>query len=149
MKKLFNKNGKKGFTLAELLIVVAIIGVLVAIAIPIFSAQLEKSRENTDIANLRAAKAAAVAMYLDDNESAGTYKFDAQKGVLVASTEDVNGYGKGTTKDGGCEEFYMSSTENYAGDTDASGKFIQVVITDSADTTSEADIALSWVAVTP
>ena len=37
-----NKNKNKGFTLAELLIVVAIIGVLVAISIPIFSKQLEK-----------------------------------------------------------------------------------------------------------
>ncbi len=41
MKKL---NNKKGFTLAELLIVVAIIAVLVAISIPIFSSQLRKSR---------------------------------------------------------------------------------------------------------
>ena len=47
------KNNKKGFTLAELLIVVAIIAVLVAIAIPIFSSQLEKSREATDVANVR------------------------------------------------------------------------------------------------
>ena len=36
------KENKKGFTLAELLIVVAIIAVLVAISIPIFTAQLEK-----------------------------------------------------------------------------------------------------------
>ena len=47
------KNNKKGFTLAELLIVVAIIAVLVAIAIPIFTSQLEKSRESTDAANIR------------------------------------------------------------------------------------------------
>ena len=47
------KNNKKGFTLAELLIVVAIIAVLVAIAIPIFTSQLEKSRESTDLANAR------------------------------------------------------------------------------------------------
>jgi len=47
------KNNKKGFTLAELLIVVAIIAVLVAIAIPIFTSQLEKAREATDIANIR------------------------------------------------------------------------------------------------
>ena len=52
---------KKGFTLAELLIVVAIIAVLVAIAIPIFSAQLEKSREATDLANIRSAYAEVVA----------------------------------------------------------------------------------------
>lgn len=47
-----NKN-KRGFTLAELLVVVAIIAVLVAIAIPIFTNQLEKSREATDAANIR------------------------------------------------------------------------------------------------
>ena len=50
-------HNKKGFTLAELLIVVAIIAVLVAIAIPIFTAQLEKAREAVDAANLRAAYA--------------------------------------------------------------------------------------------
>lgn len=47
------KNKNKGFTLAELLIVVAIIGVLVAISIPIFTSQLEKAREATDAANIR------------------------------------------------------------------------------------------------
>lgn len=52
---------KKGFTMAELLIVVAIIAVLVAIAIPIFTAQLEKAREATDEANIRAAYAEVVA----------------------------------------------------------------------------------------
>jgi type IV pilus assembly protein PilA len=58
------KMNKKGFTLAELLIVVAIIAVLVAIAIPVFNAQLEKSREATDIANVRSAYAEVVAEYL-------------------------------------------------------------------------------------
>ncbi|WP_108775541.1 type IV pilin protein [Lactimicrobium massiliense] len=42
------KKNRNGFTLAELLIVVAIIAVLVAISIPIFISQLEKSREATD-----------------------------------------------------------------------------------------------------
>ena len=67
MKKL---NNKKGFTLAELLIVVAIIAVLVAISIPIFSSQLEKAREATDLANVRAAYAEVVAEYLDKGEAA-------------------------------------------------------------------------------
>lgn len=44
---------EKGFTLAELLIVVAIIGVLVAISIPVLSTQLHKARVATDWANLR------------------------------------------------------------------------------------------------
>ena len=63
------KTNKKGFTLAELLIVVAIIAVLVAIAIPIFSAQLEKSKEATDLANVRAAYAEIVAKYIEDGSA--------------------------------------------------------------------------------
>lgn len=51
------KISRKGFTLAELLIVVAIIAVLVAVAIPVFGNQLEKSREAADLANVRAAYA--------------------------------------------------------------------------------------------
>lgn len=112
MKKI--RSSKKGFTLAELLIVVAIIGVLVGISIPIFTAQLEKSREATDIANLRAAKAAAVAAYLEgapedpDNDTAITWKktnnvydgsfetyYDASEGKLVKSAPS-DGYGEGT-----------------------------------------------------
>ena len=58
---MLKKMNKKGFTLAELLIVVAIIAVLVAVSIPIFTSQLEKAREATDEANLRAAYAEATA----------------------------------------------------------------------------------------
>ena len=60
----------KGFTLAELLIVVAIIAVLVAIAIPVFTAQLEKARQATDAANIRAAYAEAVVKVLDTGAEA-------------------------------------------------------------------------------
>ncbi len=59
----------KGFTLAELLIVVAIIAVLVAIAIPVFSAQLEKSRDSVSISNIRAAYAEAQACYLTNTNA--------------------------------------------------------------------------------
>ena len=55
------REDNKGFTLAELLIVVAIIGVLVAISIPIFSKQLEKTRDATSVANLRSAYSQAMA----------------------------------------------------------------------------------------
>ncbi len=65
-KKSENKNG---FTLAELLIVVAIIAVLIAIAIPVFSSSLEKSREAADLANIRAAYAEAVTTYLSNGQS--------------------------------------------------------------------------------
>ncbi len=64
------KNNKKGFTLAELLIVVAIIAVLVAISIPIFSTQLEKAREATDMANVRSKYAELAVSVLDTSGSA-------------------------------------------------------------------------------
>ena len=57
MREMSKTKQNKGFTLAELLVVVAIIGVLIATAIPVFSDQLEKSREATDAANIRAAYA--------------------------------------------------------------------------------------------
>ena len=66
------KKNNKGFTLAELLIVVAIIAVLVAIAIPVFTSQLEKSREATDMSNLRAAYAEVMATYLANGAKVGT-----------------------------------------------------------------------------
>lgn len=66
------KTNKKGFTLAELLVVVAIIAVLVAIAIPIFTSQLEKAREATDVANIRAAYAEATSKLLSDNATEAT-----------------------------------------------------------------------------
>ena len=56
------KKNKKGFTLAEMLIVVAIIAVLVAISIPIFTSQLEKSREAVDAAYIRAGYAKLVTL---------------------------------------------------------------------------------------
>lgn len=66
------KTNKKGFTLAELLVVVAIIAVLVAIAIPIFTSQLEKAREATDVANIRAAYAEATTKVLSGDDDGTT-----------------------------------------------------------------------------
>ena len=71
-------NNKKGFTLAELLIVVAIIAVLVAIAIPIFTSQLEKAREATDAANLRSAYAEVMVSALT-TDSAEEIKVDQKQ----------------------------------------------------------------------
>ena len=54
-----------GFTLVEMLIVVAIIAILVAISIPVVGSALEKSRVITDSANERAAKGAITILYLN------------------------------------------------------------------------------------
>ena len=59
------QNRKKGFTLAELLVVVAIVSILTAISIPIFTRQLETSREATDLANVRSAYAEVMAAVMN------------------------------------------------------------------------------------
>ena len=71
LKKAIKKaqENKKGFTLAELLIVVAIIAVLVAISIPIFTTQLEKSRDAVSVSNIRAAYAEASSNYLTESNN--------------------------------------------------------------------------------
>lgn len=91
MFKKFRKN-EKGFTLAELLIVVAIIGVLVAISIPIFTAQLEKSRDAVTVANLRSAYAEASALMLTEPDSKSATSGTAKKtdaNVVEVSNVDL------------------------------------------------------------
>lgn len=85
-----NSRKKKGFTLAELLIVVAIIAVLVAISIPIFTNQLEKAREATDLANIRSAYAECSAAVLTEDtskENGVTYTAATDKAEAQASKD--------------------------------------------------------------
>ena len=58
------RKRRGGFTLMEMLIVVAIIAILIAVAITIMGSSLEKSRDTATAANLRAAYAKAVEIYL-------------------------------------------------------------------------------------
>lgn len=71
---------------AELLILVAIIGVLVAISIPIFTSQLEKAREATDEANIRSIYAQLSADVLTENTTSDTNKDKAVCPVAATYT---------------------------------------------------------------
>lgn len=71
MKEMIKKvrEDKGGFTLAELLIVVAIILVLVAIAIPVFTGALGQAEDSVKKADIRSVKAAAATQILLDKET--------------------------------------------------------------------------------
>ena len=87
---MLSKKDNKGFTLMEMLIVVAIIAILIAIMIPTFNAQLEKSREAADAANIRAAYAEVMVSYLDD-QSTPSKKVDLTQEAAGWANTDLEG----------------------------------------------------------
>lgn len=138
-----------GFTLAELLIVVAIIAILVAIGIPMFNTAMEKSRETADTSNLRAAKAAGAVLHmdgmtLDKTTAIPSYGYicfyDPVKGILVdktaASATTFKPAGKGTALVGtqpSTEVLITDGTNNYTPDKNVSNGYIAVLITPDDD----------------
>ena len=131
MKSLFKKvrGDKKGFTLAELLVVVAIVGILVAISIPVFTAQLSKARKATNLANLRAA---AVAEYLtSESEGTKTYNYDIATGTATA-TDD-----KAATTERKLDD---SATSGTAVDGNAKYTKFSVTVTTTTDGTGDNQV---------
>ena len=109
MRNLLQKKlNKKGFTLAELLIVVAIIAILVAIAMPIFFGALDEAKEQTYNANARALKAIGVTQILTDPE---TYSVGTKTEWYVTGTPDGKGdFTNVSIADNGTETSYTANT---------------------------------------
>lgn len=94
MKNLKAKLQKKGgFTLIEMLIVVAIIAILIAISIPLVNSALENARDATDQANERAAKAEVLLVFL----SGGDIYADSTTTATGTKVAAATAFG-GTTK---------------------------------------------------
>jgi type IV pilus assembly protein PilA len=88
------RKNNRGFTLMEMLIVVAIIAILIAIAIPAFSGSLTKAQESADAANLRSAKAAVVVentIGTTPYTSGTTYYFNNVTGTFQAGAPTAYG----------------------------------------------------------
>lgn len=75
MKLLALKNKKKGFTLLELLVVLAILAILIAIAVPVYKSQKEKAAITAHNANVRVLET-AVESYRQDNDGKLPDKLD-------------------------------------------------------------------------
>lgn len=109
------KNNNKGFTLMEMLIVVAIIAVLVAIAIPVFTNQLEKAREATDMANIRSAYAEVMACALTGSDNTNGVTRSEKDGVYtwtktVEPVQKQAGWQMGQPEIGGVENVKAITT---------------------------------------
>lgn len=111
------RKNHKGFTLAELLIVVAIIGVLVAISIPIFTAQKKKAILAVNRDYIRSAKSVAAADFMTYPEKYATYDFteyvyDAGSGRLVdGSNNPVGSEPAGMTANASLTGYFIPTRE--------------------------------------
>ncbi len=74
--------------------------VLVAIAIPVFTAQLEKSREATDLANVRAAYAEQMAAYLTGNNVSSIADITVPAKQTIANWQNDGSKSKTTIAEG-------------------------------------------------
>ncbi len=95
MNKMRKMKNKKGFTLMEMLIVVAIIAILIAIAIPTFASSLNKARIATDEANIRSGYASVMVRVLDPDNALAA----ADTTVTYTLNKDGSVSTAGETKD--------------------------------------------------
>ena len=75
-------KNRKGFTLIELMIVIAIIGILAAMAIPNFKKARASARQKACYSNIRVLQG-AVEMYNMDNSAMLTKMDDSTQNVLI------------------------------------------------------------------
>ncbi len=111
-------KSKKGFTLVELMIVVVIMAILVAVAVPIYSAVTANARKKTCLANQR-----EIQSQLNNAQMSGTIEVADDDSYVLTSTSSENK----TTADGGTWTVTTSATTEAKVSTTKLGSLFQKV----------------------
>jgi type IV pilus assembly protein PilA len=93
------KQSKKGFTLVEIMIVVVIIGLLAAMAIPAFNKVREESREKAMLNNLRQVASAGQRYILEEGKASVTYTDLVPDYLPTIQPVALEGYGSLVVKE--------------------------------------------------
>lgn len=97
-EKMVKSRNKKGFTLMEMLIVIAIIAILIAIATPVLMGQLKKAKAVADGAQLSNANSIAAVYVLSNTPAKG--ETTAQTAAKIMTEADTQGIPDTSTLDG-------------------------------------------------
>jgi len=112
LTKLNKKRDEKGFTLIELMIVIAIIGILAAIAIPQFAAYRVRAYNSSANADLRNLCTAQEAYFVDEQ----TYAANGRLGLLISDYGATTSKGVTMTINSSSATFYNMEASHSSGD---------------------------------
>ena len=86
-------GSKSGFTLVELIVVIAILGILAGIAFPAYTGYISKAKEAADYAQLDAIKTAVDFAYIEDHVNndaiAPITKIEVTKSTVTVTPTDT------------------------------------------------------------